>query len=163
VLEDVLALRRAEAAAAGIEIESAFDVDCSSGDMVACSAGVLNSLLSNLIGNAIKHMGDSPRRKISVRVLSRGEVVRVEVEDSGPGIPDGQRDLIFDPFVRGGSTGTPGIGLGLATVKRLVEGHGGQVGVEAAPRGGSLFWFELSRSVPAAPRPQATAVAAERV
>jgi signal transduction histidine kinase len=163
VLDDVLALRRAEAAAAGIEIESACDVDGSAGDTVACSAGVLNSLLSNLIGNAIKHMGDSPRRKISVRVLARGAIVRVEVEDTGPGIPDGQRDLIFDPFVRGSATGTPGIGLGLATVKRLVEGHGGQVGVEAAPRGGSLFWFELSRSAPAATRPQATAVAAERV
>jgi signal transduction histidine kinase len=162
VLEDVLALRRAEAAAAAIEIESGAEIERGAGEMVACSAGVLNSLLSNLIGNAIKHMGQSERRQIGVRVLSRDDLVRIEVEDTGPGIPENQRDLIFEPYVRGGDSGAPGIGLGLATVKRLAEGHGGRVGVDAGPRGGSLFWFELRRLAPAVPRPMAAAVTVER-
>ena len=54
-------------------------------------------------------------------------------------------ERIFEPWVRGPKTGVPGIGLGLATVKRLVESHGGAVGVRAGSRGGALFWFELPR------------------
>jgi signal transduction histidine kinase len=57
----------------------------------------------------------------------------------------------FDPYVRGRGTAEPGLGLGLATVRRLVEGHDGRYGVVSAPGEGALFWFEL----PAADLPPA--------
>ncbi len=110
---------------------------------VACNPGVLTSLISNLAENAIKYMGDSPARRVTVRVLDRGPTVRVEVEDTGPGIPSELAPKIFSPYVRGTPGKQPGIGLGLATVKRMAEAHGGEVGVESALDHGSTFWFEL--------------------
>ncbi len=101
--------------------------------------------MQNLVRNAIRHMGEAPRRLVIVRVRSAGRFVRVEVQDTGPGIPELVRRNLFQPFVRG--TGTvPGLGLGLATVKRLAEGYGGRVGFQASPGSGSTFWFELPRA-----------------
>lgn len=111
---------------------------------VACTTGVLTSLISNLVGNAIKYMGDAPVRRIDVRVVDAGDRWRVEVEDTGAGIPLEHQERIFQPYVQLGRSG-PGIGLGLATVDRLVRGHGGMLGVISAPRRGSLFWFELPK------------------
>ncbi|MBI2892587.1 MAG: HAMP domain-containing histidine kinase [Deltaproteobacteria bacterium] len=112
---------------------------------VAASPGVVSSLLSNLLENAVKYMGDSAVRRVTVRVLPRdgAERVRVEVEDTGPGVPTDLADKLFQPHVRAAGTGQRGIGLGLATVKRLAEAHGGAVGVRSEPGKGSLFWFEL--------------------
>ena len=110
---------------------------------VACSSGVLLSLLGNLLRNAIKYLGDAQVREVSLRVCPRRGRVLFEVEDTGPGIPPSLGARVFEPYVRGPHTGAPGIGLGLATVKRLAESHGGTVGVRANPRGGSVFWFEL--------------------
>ena len=112
---------------------------------VAASPGVLASLLTNLVGNAIKYMGDAPARGVDVRVTARQERVRFEVEDTGPGIPADLGPRIFDLHVRGTGTDKAGFGLGLATVKRLVEGHGGSVGMHPAAGRGSLFWFDLPR------------------
>jgi signal transduction histidine kinase len=117
-------------------IEESEDVD------VACSSGVLVSMLSNLVGNAIKYMGDAPVRRVTVRTRGAHRRVRVEVQDTGPGISKEMQQRIFDPHVRGVQATAPGFGLGLATVRRLAEAHHGAVGVESV-RGGSLFWFEL--------------------
>lgn len=113
---------------------------------VACSPGVLISLVSNLIGNAIKYMGDSPVRRVAVTTRDLGEGIRFEVYDTGPGVQPGLREHIFDPYVRAAESSVPGIGLGLATVRRLVEAHGGEVGVDARGGSGSLFWFELPKN-----------------
>ena len=121
---------------------------------VECSQGVLLSLLSNLLRNALKYLGDSPRRSVTLRVLVQRRAVRFEVEDTGPGIPPALIDSVFQPYVRGPGTGKPGIGLGLATVRRLVESHGGAVAVRPAAGGGSVFWFELS-AAEATPAPEA--------
>jgi signal transduction histidine kinase len=117
---------------------------------VACNPGVLTSLVSNLVENAIKYMGDSPVRHITVRVKDRGALVRVEVQDTGPGIPSELALRVFSPYVRGTGSGRPGIGLGLATVKRMAEAHGGSVGVQTALGCGSVFWFELPQAASAA-------------
>jgi signal transduction histidine kinase len=113
---------------------------------VEASPGVLVSLLENLIRNAIKYMGDSRVRRITVRLKKRDEMVRFEVEDTGPGIPPSLGERIFEPYVRGHETNRPGIGLGLATVKRLAEAHGGSVGFRSQMGSGSLFWFALKNA-----------------
>ena len=118
---------------------------------VACSPGVLLSLLSNLLRNGIKYLGSADVREVSVRVRQRRGRVIFEVEDTGPGIPVELGSRIFQPYVRGPNTGAPGIGLGLATVKRLVESHGGSLGVRIGSRGGALFWFELDEALPGTP------------
>jgi signal transduction histidine kinase len=123
---------------------------------VACSPGVLLSVLGNLLRNAIKYLGEAPVRKVSLRVRRRRGRVLFEVEDTGPGIPPSLGSRIFEPYVRGPNTGAPGIGLGLATVKRLVESHGGTLGVHAGSRGGAVFWFELDEaSAPVPHEPEA--------
>lgn len=122
---------------------------------VACNAGVLTSLVQNLVENAVKYIGDGPERRITVRVKERGTLIRVEVQDTGPGMPSELAPRVFSPYVRGTGSGRPGIGLGLATVKRMAEAHGGAVGVQTALGCGSLFWFELplANAEPAAPAP----------
>lgn len=110
---------------------------------VRCTGGVLTSILGNLLRNAVLYMGDSPLRRVAVRVRRQGDMARFEVEDTGPGIPPGFEDVIFEPYARGPAPSQPGLGLGLATVKRLCGAHGGAVGVSRAPSGGSIFWFTV--------------------
>jgi signal transduction histidine kinase len=115
---------------------------------VTCAPGVLTSVVSNLVRNAIAHMGEATERRVVVRCSGGERVVRFEVQDTGPGLPAGFAERAFLPYVRGPSSGAPGFGLGLATVKRLVEAHGGAVGVRSLARG-ALFWFELpGRALP---------------
>ena len=114
-------------------------------EIVACSRGVLMSIVSNLARNAIKYMGDAPERWVAIRVADGAQRVRIEVQDSGPGVPSDLAPHLFEPYVRRADTGIAGIGLGLATVKRLAESHGGRVGV-TSPHHGALFWVELPRA-----------------
>ncbi|HEX8796642.1 MAG TPA: HAMP domain-containing sensor histidine kinase [Polyangiaceae bacterium] len=110
---------------------------------VACSAGVLSSIVGNLVGNAIKYTaGDARVREVTIRATATSERVRVEVADTGAGVPAEVQQKIFEPYVRADAR-APGLGLGLATVKRLVETHGGRVGVRSQVGRGSVFWFEL--------------------
>jgi signal transduction histidine kinase len=113
---------------------------------VACSTGVLGSILGNLVSNATKYMSDSAEKRITVRVQDRADGVRVEVEDTGPGVPHALEGRIFDPYVRADGVTQSGLGLGLATVKRLCEAHGGAVGVRSTPGRGSVFWFRLPKA-----------------
>jgi signal transduction histidine kinase len=112
---------------------------------VACSPGVLVSVISNLVGNAIKHLGDAPVRQVSVRVREQRRMVRIEVRDTGPGVASDLRERIFDPYARAENGPVPGLGLGLATVRRLAEAHDGTVGVEPNVGGGSIFWVQLPK------------------
>jgi signal transduction histidine kinase len=138
VSNDVVADARAEAAAARIRLR----VDAIDPCVVACDAGVLASMLSNLLGNAVKHMGDADEREIVVRGANMGPRCRIEIDDTGPGVPVGLEEAIFEPFVRARGD-VPGAGLGLATVRRLARAHGGEVGHARRATGGSRFWLEL--------------------
>jgi signal transduction histidine kinase len=109
----------------------------------ACDRGVLTVLVTNLVSNAIKYMGASAERRIEVRATGH-ERVRIEVADTGPGLSPGMEEHAFEAWVRG-SAGGSGLGLGLATVKRLAEAHGGSVGVNRLEQG-TMFWFELPRA-----------------
>jgi signal transduction histidine kinase len=110
---------------------------------MTCSPGVLTSIASNLLTNAIKYMGDSPKKQVAIRTRCVGGAMRVEVKDSGPGMPPPLVSRAFEPYVRGAVSTIPGFGLGLATVRRLVEVHGGSVGAVRNDDAGMLFWFEL--------------------
>jgi signal transduction histidine kinase len=110
---------------------------------VMCSAGVFISMVTNLASNAMKFMGESLRRRITIRAHQIEDDVEIDVSDTGPGIAPALRERVFEPYVRGGDSKVPGYGLGLATVRRLAEAHKGAVGVERIPEGGSHFWFRI--------------------
>jgi signal transduction histidine kinase len=115
---------------------------------VACAPGAVASVVSNLLRNAVKFAGERPDRKVDVRVIDHALCARLEVEDDGPGVPNELQLAIFDPYVRAPGVTEPGIGLGLATVKRLVEAHGGRVGIRSTLGQGSCFWVELPKASP---------------
>ena len=105
---------------------------------------VLNQVLVNLIGNAIKFVppGVPPRVEITATVENHTACVRVH--DNGIGIAQSAQDRIFDIFERGPATSKyPGTGMGLAVVRKGIERLGGKVGVKSQPGTGSCFWFEL--------------------
>jgi signal transduction histidine kinase len=116
-------------------------------ERVACSRGVLASVVQNLLKNAITHMGESELRVVRVRATPApdGRRIRIEVEDSGPGIPESLGETVFEPFVRGPCAPPTGTGIGLATVKRFVSAHGGRIGFRPTTRRGTLFWLEMPR------------------
>ena len=89
---------------------------------------------SDLLANALP---DAPIRRITVRALVEATRVHVEIEDTGPGVPPGFADVIFEPYKRAPGAGVPGLGLGLATVKRRQRpNRPGRR--EAAPGAGTL-------------------------
>jgi nitrogen-specific signal transduction histidine kinase len=138
VLEDVVDGLRLEALSAGVELSLHPVEPCA----IACSPGVLMSLTTNVVRNAIKHMGESTVRRVEVSVIALGDRRRVQVADTGPGISLELRERLFEPFARGETTSS-GVGLGLATVRRLAEAHGGRADFRSEPGHGALFWFDL--------------------
>ena len=137
-----------QATTAGVRVDVADLPDCE----VACAPGVLASVALNLVSNAIKYMPPgAPERVVRVgAALESGPArhVRVEVADTGAGLPEAMHERIFEPYVRV-DRHQPGLGLGLATVRRLVNAHRGQVGVRSREGAGALFWFVLPLHVPA--------------
>ncbi len=118
---------------------------------IACTPGALSSVLSNLLGNAGKFVveGSELPRRVAVRVTEEAHAAHVEIEDNGPGIPADAEQRIFEPFRRLHTTRQAGFGLGLATVKKIVEAYHGRLGVRSRPGKGSVFWFELPKAPPA--------------
>ena len=106
---------------------------------------LLRQVFDNLIGNAVKYT--PPDRVPRVRIHSErygDDRWRIEVWDNGIGIPEHQREAVFAAFTRAdGSAGFPGTGLGLAIVHRIVERHGGAIGVSAGRDEGSCFWLVI--------------------
>ncbi|OYU75505.1 MAG: hypothetical protein CFE45_32665 [Burkholderiales bacterium PBB5] len=96
---------------------------------------LLREALVNLIDNAIRYAGRGAT--VTVRVLPRGQAVHLEVEDNGPGVPEGEREHVFERFVRATTDGN-GCGLGLAIVREIVERHAGQVSLQAVRPHGLL-------------------------
>jgi signal transduction histidine kinase len=110
--------------------------------VVACGPGVLISITTNLVSNALKFLGDARQRRVSISARQARKDVYLDVIDTGPGLAPELREKVFQPHVRGNSR-EPGFGLGLATVKKLVEVHGGDVRVDAGPEGGCRFTVRL--------------------
>jgi signal transduction histidine kinase/DNA-binding response OmpR family regulator len=106
-------------------------------------------MLMNLLGNAIKFTPKGGRIELNARPA--GEFVRVEVRDSGPGIPPEEQKKIFEAFhrVRQQEKAAEGTGLGLAITRSLVELHGGALDIESELGSGSCFFFTLPSVAPA--------------
>ena len=104
-------------------------------------AGVL---VQNLVGNAVKFAGIGGRLPwvvVSVGTVASG--VRIVVDDNGPGVPVAERELVLEPLERGSNAEAPGFGIGLATCRRIVESHGGRLGIDDSPLGGARIWVVL--------------------
>lgn len=104
----------------------------------------IGQVLTNLLSNALRYASPGGRVRVatSARLEAGRRQVEVAVEDDGPGIPAERRERIFEPYVRGvGEDDAGGLGLGLAIARRIVEGHGGTIGVSAPDAGGSRFVF----------------------
>lgn len=104
----------------------------------------IRQVLINLLSNALKF--SPPGSTITLRAVKDNHLVRFEVLDQGPGVPEDEKDLLFVPFQKLSprpTSGEPSSGLGLAISKQLVDVHNGQIGVESIPEGGSNFWIAL--------------------
>jgi two-component system sensor histidine kinase/response regulator len=124
------------------------DVDVPPGLTLSCDADVVRRVVENLVGNGLKHTPE--HAPLAVRARGDASGARIEISDKGPGIPAADRERIFEKFgtLQSGSR-QHSSGLGLAFCRLGVEAHGGKIGVDDAPGGGSTFWFELP-SAPAA-------------
>lgn len=110
----------------------------------------LRILLANLVDNALRYT--PPGGAVQVRIGPDGEQASVEVADTGPGIPEEERERVFDRFYRGRDAVAGGSGLGLAIVRQIVTLHGGSIGLDRSRSGGLL----VSARFPLAPRGAAT-------
>jgi signal transduction histidine kinase/CHASE3 domain sensor protein len=111
----------------------------------------LAQALDNLLSNAIKFTPAGGG--VEVRLRAQGEHARLEVADTGIGIPAGEEGRLFERFFRASSAterAIPGIGLGLTIVEAIVKGHGGRIAVASSPDGGATFSVELPLRPPAA-------------
>jgi signal transduction histidine kinase len=114
---------------------------------VICDPGIMQRVISNLVGNALKFTSKSG--SVKVVILPLGDQLRVEVRDTGYGIAPEYLERVFDKFAqveareehKGYSSG-----LGLTFCKLATEAHGGRIGVSSEIGKGSTFWFELNRT-----------------
>jgi two-component system sensor histidine kinase/response regulator len=112
--------------------------------LARCDAALAYQAFTNLTSNALKFT--PPAGKVTLRTRVSGERVRVEIHDTGPGIPVIEREQLFREHVRLSPRPTGGEesnGLGLSIVKHLIESQAGIVGAEFPAPTGSIFWFEL--------------------
>lgn len=135
-------IRRVLPLAQAAEVE----VTADSSDIVLSLDRVrVEQAVGNLVVNAIAVSRRGSGVEVVVRHGSSGEspFLEIEVLDRGPGVPQEEREFIFEPFHRGSRARGAGSGLGLATARAAVEAHGGQVGVADRPDGGARFWLRF--------------------
>ncbi len=107
----------------------------------------ISEALLALLMNAIKF---SPDEGVLLRLRGTDGIVRVEVCDRGPGVPEDERQSIFEPYVTGSNVENSGAGLGLYVAREAVTRHAGRIGMLPRPGGGSIFWFEIPLKTPSA-------------
>ena len=115
--------------------------------LVECDAVLIERVLVNLLENAAKYT--PPTSPVDILVRRVQAQMQVSVRDHGPGVAPGQEDLIFEKFTRGDvESATPGVGLGLAICRAIVEAHRGRVWVEPTRPHGATFIFSLPLGTP---------------
>ena len=110
---------------------------------VTCDAGKMERVVCNLINNAINYTGED--KQVFVRQVNTPEGVRIEVRDTGEGIPEDKIRKIFDKYYRSENhtREVVGTGLGLSIVKAILKLHGFPYGVSSKLGEGSVFWFQI--------------------
>jgi signal transduction histidine kinase/ActR/RegA family two-component response regulator len=159
VLEQVGSLLTPLAVERGLELR--FEADDHAAPRIRGDPTRLRQVLINLVGNGIKF---TRRGGVTVTVshrtmADRRERFHFEVRDTGIGIPEERRKILFDPFSQADSSTTRrygGSGLGLAISRRLVEAMEGEIGVDSVEGVGSCFWFELPLTVSEGEAPRET-------
>src|SRR5712691_710076 len=148
VLDDTLELRGYELRVRGIDVQR--DYDEQSPETMA-DAHQLQQVFLNLITNAEQAMERAERdaQRLAIRTRRTGDLIRIEVEDTGPGIPPTLLERIFNPFFTTKPTGS-GTGLGLSISLGIVREHEGRIWAENAPQGGARFVIELPIITPRA-------------
>jgi two-component system sensor histidine kinase KdpD len=110
--------------------------------MLHVDPSLFERVLCNVLENAVKYTpAGSPVR---IGAMASGDVVRIFVDDAGPGLPRHKEEAIFDMFERGRKeSALPGVGLGLAICRAIVGAHGGTITGETRAEGGARFTIEL--------------------
>jgi two-component system phosphate regulon sensor histidine kinase PhoR len=143
--EQVVSLLHDRAEQKGLRLSIAVDDSC---PPVLADRRALEQVITNLVDNAVKYC--PPGASVTIRAREgSGEDLRIQVEDTGPGIERRHQARVFERFYRvdsGRSRDMGGTGLGLSIVKHLVEVMDGTVGVDSTPGKGSTFWFDLPRA-----------------
>jgi signal transduction histidine kinase len=148
-LRDVLRDALDEVAVRAGQLDVAIEVADVPDATIKCSPGLLQIVLANLAGNAVKYLEGCAERRVRIVAAIEGASCRIDVEDTGPGIPKDAHQRIFEPFYRVEGSNAPGTGIGLATVRRIVDARGGEVTVESTVGRGSRFrvWLPLANLV----------------
>lgn len=127
--------------------EAGCEIELEMGDeppLAMIDSGKMQQVLTNLLENAAKYGG----KQVKIRLSWDARKARLEVSDSGPGIPEAARDRIFEPFERGDGKLPRGAGLGLFISKSIIDAHGGTIKVEEGERGGARFLISIPLSHP---------------
>lgn len=122
------------------------DADLQVGDLPVVEGDPvqLRAVLQNLVANSAKFTRPGEQARIEVRGTGQGDVWRIEVVDHGLGVPEEDRERVFAPLARAHDD-VEGHGIGLATVRRIIDAHRGRIGIEETPGGGATVWVELPR------------------
>ncbi|GAA1825530.1 hypothetical protein GCM10009812_16950 [Nocardioides marinus] len=104
----------------------------------------LRAVLQNLVANSAKFAAPGERARIEVCGTTTAHGWRLEVIDHGLGVPEADRGRVFLPLARAHET-VEGHGIGLATVRRIIDAHHGRIGIDETPGGGATVWIELPR------------------
>ena len=132
--------------------QSGFSIKMELGQLeqMAFDGDAVTQIVVNLLDNAIKYARDAEDKTITVRTRSDRQLILIEVEDHGPGVPHRQRKKVFEQFYRSGAEDTretTGTGLGLALVKKFAQAHNGFVEIITAKPTGAIFRVALAAQI----------------
>ena len=140
LLSASLQLNRVQASQKNVQL----DVDCRGLSAVILDAAKIEQVISNLVANAIEH--SVPGAIVAIRLICDDRSLRFFVQDQGAGILPEELGQLFKPFQKASTVKTAGersTGLGLLISRKIIEAHGGTLGVDSQPGQGSTFHFEI--------------------